>query len=416
MAIRMMPSRLYTAFLVLLCTQLSVAFSPAIRSRPSLALSESKASLSTSTELEKEQREFVLGYLNKHHGDLLKTFAEAFSPIGSEMASANAWSGGSFVIEAATIVNINTVKIELKVQAKLREKPDRTEIVQFPLEADPVGERRRYYKTAGAVPDDPNRLPIDDVARRLCRLCWIVGKPDVTGKLIQLALQLSGAGTGKLPENMFLNQVPHNRYVRNYFYDGVNAAVLEAVVLCSEKKFTNRMKIVSQFPEMNPSMDSYRIGTILEMVRGITLKLAEQNLRVRVCVQQSMGVGIFTGVPKQLSGVSKLIQMMDWQSDEGEENEGMVGEFVRFGNVGPEHVINEERDQHGNITVHQDDAFIIIAPQVMKEGRKQTNKQTKGTLSLAYSSFFHSTRFVLTHISLLPSWTTTTTTPTTTNK
>ena len=53
-----------------------------------------------------------------------------------------------------------------------------------------------------------------------------------------------------------------------------------------------------------------------------------------------MGVGIFTGVPKQLNGVNKLLQMMDWQAKEGEVNEGMLGEYIRFGAIGPEHVIN----------------------------------------------------------------------------
>jgi adenylate kinase len=79
-----------------------------------------------------------------------------------------------------------------------------------------------------------------------------------------------------------------------------------------------------------------------------------------------MGVGIFTGVPKQLSGVSKLIQLMDWQSGPGQENEGMIGNYVNFGNVGAQHVQNEIRDPvTGNITQYQDDVFIIIAPQSM---------------------------------------------------
>jgi adenylate kinase len=108
----------------------------------------------------------------------------------------------------------------------------------------------------------------------------------------------------------------------------------------------------------------FRIGTILEMVRSIVVKLVEQNLRVRVCVQGSMGVGIFTGVPKQLGGVSKLLQMMDWQSQEGEENEGMVGDYLNFGNVGAQHVVNEHVREDGT-QVEQDDVFIIIAPQSM---------------------------------------------------
>lgn len=116
----------------------------------------------------------------------------------------------------------------------------------------------------------------------------------------------------------------------------------------------SRMKVVVKFPETNPSMDSYRVGTLLELVRNAAITLAkESKKRTRICVQGSMGVGIFTGVPKQLSGVAKLLQMMDWQSNEGELCEGIVGDYVRFGAVGSEHVQDD------------DDCFIIIAPQSM---------------------------------------------------
>jgi adenylate kinase len=162
-----------------------------------------------------------------------------------------------------------------------------------------------------------------------------------------------------------LNQVPHNRYVRQWFYDKVSTAILDAVVLASNGKITNRQKVVTLFPETNPEMDSYRIGTILELVRSVAIRLAEENLRVRVCVQNSMGVGIFTGLPKQLSGVSRLVQAMDWQSGPGEVNEGMVGDYVRFGAVGADHVFNEVRDTDGIVTQHQDDVFLILAPQSM---------------------------------------------------
>jgi hypothetical protein len=100
--------------------------------------------------------------------------------------------------------------------------------------------------------------PIDDIVRRLCRLCWIVNEPETTGKLFQLGIQLDGTNIGKIQDNMFLNQVPHNRYVRRYFYDMAATATLDAVELCSKGKISNRMKITSMFPEMNPSMDSYR--------------------------------------------------------------------------------------------------------------------------------------------------------------
>lgn len=106
---------------------------------------------------------------------------------------------------------------------------------------------------------DENSRPIDELVRRLNRFCWIVNKPTITGKLIQLGIQLGGKGVGEVKENMFLNQVPHNRYVRNYFYEMAANATLEAVKLCSEGKISHRMKLTSMFPEMNPSMDSYVI-------------------------------------------------------------------------------------------------------------------------------------------------------------
>lgn len=105
---------------------------------------------------------------------------------------------------------------------------------------------------------DNNLYPIDNMVRRLIRLFWIVQKPQTTGLLIQMAIQLGGSGVGKLKENLYLNQVPHNRYVREYFYDMASKAVMKACILCSNHQLSNRMKIVSMFPEMNPTMDSYR--------------------------------------------------------------------------------------------------------------------------------------------------------------
>ena len=55
---------------------------------------------------------------------------------------------------------------------------------------------------------------------------------------------------------------------------------------------------------------------------------------------------------------------MDWQSEEGEENEGMVGSFLNFGSIGADHVVNAHENEDGT-KVEQDDVFILIAPQSM---------------------------------------------------
>jgi adenylate kinase len=365
-----------SVLLLLLLSQTQAFVSRASTRAPSryLPLAESAASSAKEKDtpaqqsLTTHQEDFCRGYLNKHHASTLRKFADAFSVLGTEMAQANARSGGSYTLQNPTLVQIDhdSGQLTIDVQVALRDnKETRTEQIRVPLNAEPIVERRRKYSNIPVVPDDANRTPLDDLVRRLNRLCWIVHDKDVTGRLTQLAVQLGGAGVGKLPESMYLNQVPHNRYVRDYFYQSVAQAVLDAVVLCSQGQVQNRMQIISQFPEMNPSMDSYRIGTILEMARTICIRLAENNVRVRLCVQASMGVGIFTGVPKQLSGVSKLVQMMDWQSDDGEDNVGMVGNYVNFGGVGAEHVQNSVTDEAGEIVSHQDDVFLLIAPQSM---------------------------------------------------
>lgn len=46
-------------------------------------------------------------------------------------------------------------------------------------------------------------------------------------------------------------------------------------------------------PETNPQMDVYRIGTVLEMVRELAYELAVDGVKVKVCVQQALGVGVF---------------------------------------------------------------------------------------------------------------------------
>ena len=38
----------------------------------------------------------------------------------------------------------------------------------------------------------------------------------------------------------------------------------------------------------------------------------------QVCIQGSLGEGIFTGLPLMLSGMRKALEVMDWQSSPGQ--------------------------------------------------------------------------------------------------
>jgi adenylate kinase len=72
-------------------------------------------------------------------------------------------------------------------------------------------------------------------------------------------------------------------------------------------------------------MDVFRVGTLLEMVREMATALAIDGKKVKVCVQGSMGQGVFQGLPLSLSGVRRILEAMDF---------GEAEAFVSFGAVG----------------------------------------------------------------------------------
>lgn len=113
--------------------------------------------------------------------------------------------------------------------------------------------------------------------------------------------------------------------------------------------------------KVNPAYDTYRIGTLLEMVRGIALELAEQHkLRVRICVQQSLGEGIFQGLPLAIASMRVILERMDWGDRLQEEQKFRIEDntsptrseaLIRLGSIGSDQVAPD------------DDVYLVIAPQ-----------------------------------------------------
>eukprot|EP01025_Chloroclados_australasicus_P030118 TRINITY_DN3018_c1_g1_i2.p1 TRINITY_DN3018_c1_g1~~TRINITY_DN3018_c1_g1_i2.p1 ORF type:complete len:335 (+),score=30.03 TRINITY_DN3018_c1_g1_i2:92-1096(+) len=137
-----------------------------------------------------------------------------------------------------------------------------------------------------------------------------------------------------LPTRM--NSVPHERSSRQFFYDDIAEGVL-AAAKAGEKRLQAQIAI----PETNPQQDVYRIGTVLECVRDVAYRLAQDGAKVKMCVQQSMGQGVFQGLPLSLSGVRQIMEYMDW---------GELKSFVSFGQVGADQI---DESQY----------YILIAPQ-----------------------------------------------------
>ncbi|KAK1288672.1 hypothetical protein QJS10_CPB19g00648 [Acorus calamus] len=104
-------------------------------------------------------------------------------------------------------------------------------------------------------------------------------------------------------------------------------------------------KVEINIPELNPEMDVYRIGTLMELVRALALSFADDGKHVKVCVQGSMGEGALAGMPLQLAGCRKILEGMDWGSYDAK------GIFINIGSIGAKEV-----DE-------QDDIYILVAPQ-----------------------------------------------------
>ncbi|CAA7022925.1 unnamed protein product [Microthlaspi erraticum] len=137
-----------------------------------------------------------------------------------------------------------------------------------------------------------------------------------------------------------LNNIPHSRDIRAYFYEDVLQATVRSI-----KDGNTRLRVDINIPELNPEMDVYRIGTLMELVRTLALSFADDGKRVKVCVQGSMGEGALAGMPLQLAGTRKILEYMDWGDDE------TLGTFVKLGGIGGKEVDEE------------DDMFILVAPQ-----------------------------------------------------
>ena len=144
------------------------------------------------------------------------------------------------------------------------------------------------------------------------------------------------AGTFDCPHKM--NTIPHSRATRYFFYNDVTSSVTETLSRHQGK----RMAVNFLIPETNPANDVFRVGTLLELLRTLAGGIVADGKRCKICVQGSMGKGTFQGLPLQLSGLRKLLDLMDWEPE--------VAPFVSFGAV-------KEED------VEDQDVYIVVCPQ-----------------------------------------------------
>ena len=113
-----------------------------------------------------DQEDFAKGYINKHHRDVILSFAEAFTPLGVIQAQKNAFSGGSYVIKEAKLVGIHYdddegdegeggghpyITLDVTVQIRGEKQPQLNSAVKVYLDAQPNAKVMTYSKNQKPV-------------------------------------------------------------------------------------------------------------------------------------------------------------------------------------------------------------------------------------------------------------------------
>lgn len=279
--------------------------------------------------------EHLIDYLSS---DLAKSFVRQIvlrdEALRKEYDGANFWSGGAFVVKGAVCTGVVEEGLVFKVECEIRGKiQNRDVLAPFP----------------SPVKDDY------ELKRRLVEMATAAELFKETKNVANLPF----GENVQVPKDIRFNDVPHAPWVRDYFYESATDAVRKAI---KDPTIPNksRMQMTVNFPEVNPKFDTYRIGTILEMVRHTVLALTlEEGKRVRICVQQSLGEGVFCGLPLALASMRMVLERMDWGPSLTPEQKAQPGDvenprreaMIRYGQVGADQVADD------------DDVVIVISPQ-----------------------------------------------------
>ena len=259
--------------------------------------------------------------VNADAPEVLKKVVMEWSEVGQSIKAANRVSGGSAMLEAVTLTDATEKGLTLA-----------TRVVRKPIffGKPRTEETTETIKWNGSL---PLRKRFVEAA---CEL-------KVHGEAASL---LRGE---EIMPNLWLNNVPASRDARQYISKSVSKAVIDAV-----NSTTNEDRFFSIFvrpPELDDTLDTYRVGTLLELTRSVALDVVKTlGLRVRICVQGPMGTGSFQGLPLSLNGVRKLLESMDW----GDNTEELFDQkYIRFG------AVTNATDNVDDM----DDVFLILCPQ-----------------------------------------------------
>ena len=249
----------------------------------------------------------------------------------NESKKLNMWTNGNFIVTSAYCAGVGSNGLALKVSCLVKDKlAVRNVVVPFP------------FSVVSEV----------TLKNALIKMSFNCKRMAETGYIMKLPF----GQNAELPTNMLFNNVPHAPWVRAFVYESAAYAFERAKNASTIPGL--RMQIQINIPELNPQFDTYRVGSMLELVRAIALEQTKQGQKVKVCVQQSLGEGIFQGMPVALSSVRPVMERMDWggylqnRDVRPPSEEGVVaGGEIRLGTIGEDQLAGD------------DDIVIVISPQ-----------------------------------------------------
>lgn len=122
-------------------------------------------------------------------------------------------------------------------------------------------------------------------------------------------------------------------------------------------------------------MDTFRVGTVLELVRELAYSMADVGLNTRILIQPSMGKGVFKSLPLALSGVMSIMQGMDWE-------DGLVGSHVNFGQVNSHMIRRAGCHVNAGRINHKRYAILVIASRHFWPGKHKPSAMLAITSTL----------------------------------
>jgi len=273
---RVVPEARLRQFAAAAHTRLSATPSDATLARLAPKVRLRHARMSAVSALDASLGAAAAEFLNERLPSEMAKWVLKYTDVGDKYRSKNFWSNGLWIVDGVVVQSIDASGMALSVTVLERGKTEPIVLsTRLPFSAP--------CETPDALRDELLRINSADGAGGAAT--GALGASGPAGDVMRASgtlLSLPGASDRyTLPRDLWLNTTPFPRGVRRMFYEDVTAAVLAAV---ADRSVPRRMKVVCTPPELNTEMDTYRVGTLLEVHTTRLYRYISLYIYMRECV------------------------------------------------------------------------------------------------------------------------------------